>query len=735
MIKNIFAQKTKQSLYGIFLLLVVIGLTLHYLYAFNLSDLGLPLKNIYAPGDGRMTIAYFKMIVSGDWAFYDVPTSAYLSAPLEFKAYDFPIPMLSVWLYIKFLSLFTSDSMTVFNLFFLSTYFLNAFVMYAVLRKLRVNLFLAVAVAYLFTFLPFHSWRLEHTFYTGYFFIPLWIYYLLLLHNKKPLFFKKGVDDGRYSFDYSKKNLGIIAVLILSSTWNFYYTFFLAFLIAFTLVSSYLYHKNRYHVYSALLVFAFAVVPFAVNMLPYKVYEHTYGKNLNVVQRNAVEAETLGLKITSLIFPMNDHPIRAMAELKDNYAKSSLLYNESNAAVLGFIGSLGFLILIIAVFFQSYFSMTLDRLAQLNLVALLLSTVGGFGVVFAYLVTPQIRAYNRISIFIAALAFMALAIVINWAVRNRIHKRVYENLLFFLLASVIGAFGIWDMSGNGTVLKVAVNPIEKFKTEFLSDKRFVEQVENSFDSTQKVQIAQFPYVSYPESADVYQMSGYEQIYGYLHSKNIHWSYGAVRGREADAWLSNLSRKPVDVQVKTLEEAGFSGLVINRNGYADNSQAIEQTLRDLLQVTPIVSDNQKLAFFKLNPRGHTIIMPPVFNGFYEWEGEAGTFRWAGDNANILWINNEDKPKEEKISFEMGSLIPRGITVKLNGKIIDNFSITPGVPSPHSYTLILTPGRNSIEFITPESSGKPGGLDTRNLSFSIAKFYPLYNETKLIKENTK
>ncbi|KFN39816.1 MAG: hypothetical protein JU82_05685, partial [Sulfuricurvum sp. MLSB] len=514
------------------------------------------------------------------------------------------------WLYIKFLSLFTSDSMTVFNIFFLSTYFLNAFVMYAVLRKLRVNLFLAVAVAYLFTFLPFHYWRLPHTFYAGYFFIPLWIYYLLLLHNKKPLFFKRGANEGRYSFDYSKKNLGVIAVLILSSTWNFYYTFFLAFLIAFALVSSYLYHKNRYHVYSALLVFAFAVVPFAMNMLPYKLYEHTYGKNLNVAQRNAIEAETLGLRITSLLFPADFHRNSTLAEFKESYSHKSLLFNESADSTLGFIGSLGFLILMIGVFFQSYVSKTLGRLSQLNLVTLLLSTVGGFGVVFAYLVTPQIRAYNRISVFIAALAFMALAIVINRAVRNRVHKRIYENLLFFLLASAIGAFGIWDQTPDVESFRIT----EKFKTEYLSDKGFVEKIEGTFEGAQKVQIAQFPYLNYPESAGVHQMNSYEQIYGYLHSKNIHWSYGAVRGREADAWLSDLSRKPVDVQVRTLEDAGFSGLVINRNGYADNAQAIEQTLRELLQVTPIVSDNQKLAFFKLNPRGHTIIMPPVFNGF-------------------------------------------------------------------------------------------------------------------------
>jgi len=229
------------------------------------------------------------------------------------------------------------------------------------------------------------------------------------------------------------------------------------------------------------------------------------------------------------------------------------------------------------------------------------------------------------------------------------------------------------------------------------------------------------HVSYPESAGVHQMSGYEQVYGYLHSKNIHWSYGAVRGREADAWMSDLSRKSIGVQVTTLEEAGFSGLVINRNGYADNAQEIEKSLMELLHITPIISDNKQLAFFKLTPRGHTIIMPPVFNGFYEWEGEPGAFRWAGDNANILWINNEAKTKEQKISFEMGSLAPRSMSIRVNGKELESFTITPGVPSPHNYTVTLVPGRNTIEFVTPEPSVKPGGLDTRNLSFSIAKFY--------------
>jgi hypothetical protein len=114
------------------------------------------------------------------------------------------------------------------------------------------------------------------------------------------------------------------------------------------------------------------------------------------------------------------------------------------------------------------------------------------------------------------------------------------------------------------------------------------------------------------------------------------------------------------------------------------------------------------------------MPPFFNNFYEWEGDVGLFRWAGNSSSIFWLNGENKPKEEKISFEMGSLIPRSMIIKLNGKVIDNFAIVPGVQGTHTYTLGLISGRNIIEFLTAEPSVQPNSTDTRDLTFSLSNF---------------
>ena len=246
--------KQKETIFSCAVIASIVVVVLYYLYNLKFNELSLPIKDIYAPGDGRLTIAVFKMIVIEDWSSLIVPFTAHLNSPFNFELYDFPLPFFSDFLYIKFLSIFSSDSVVVFNLYYISTYFLNAFTMYWVLRRLRVNLYLAISIAVLFTFLPFHYVRLGHIFYTGYFFIPLWIYYLLLLTNKKPLFFKKKINESKYKFDWSKRNIIIILVLLISSTWNFYYTFFFTFLIGFTLVTNFIYKNSKHHIFSTLIL-------------------------------------------------------------------------------------------------------------------------------------------------------------------------------------------------------------------------------------------------------------------------------------------------------------------------------------------------------------------------------------------------------------------------------------------------------------------------------------------------
>jgi hypothetical protein len=264
---------------------------------------------------------------------------------------------------------------------------------------------------------------------------------------------------------------------------------------------------------------------------------------------------------------------------------------------------------------------------------------------------------------------------------------------------------------------------EGLEFEYLSDKSFIQDIESQFDvDNEKILIAQYPYLSIPEGDLLHTMGNYEQFQGYLHSDKLYWSFGAMKGREADSWWKRITKKPLEEQIQTLQEAGFSGIMINRNGYQDNAENLESRLMQLLGSKPMVSDNKILSFFSLSPSGSEVLMPEiVFNSFYNWEGEPGKFRWAGEGANIVFYNNKDTIETKDVSFVLGTLIDRTIAINLNDQTLETLEIKSGETTQHTYILKLKPGKNMLEFETKEPAMKPSGADSRKLLFSFKEFY--------------
>ena len=63
------------------------------------------------------------------------------------------------------------------------------------------------------------------------------------------------------------------------------------------------------------------------------------------------------------------------------------------------------------------------------------------------------------------------------------------------------------------------------------------------------------------------MVDYDQVHPYLHSDELRWSYGAMKGRPEDVGD--------DVESPSQAAAlGFAGVAIDRFGYADNGAAVE-----------------------------------------------------------------------------------------------------------------------------------------------------------------
>ena len=70
------------------------------------------------------------------------------------------------------------------------------------------------------------------------------------------------------------------------------------------------------------------------------------------------------------------------------------------------------------------------------------TTVGGFGVIFAYFITPQFRGLNRLSVFIAFISILFLWELIRdlnllRAVPNHFKKFIELSIGVFLVAVVL----------------------------------------------------------------------------------------------------------------------------------------------------------------------------------------------------------------------------------------------------------------------------------------------------------
>ena len=73
----------------------------------------------------------------------------------------------------------------------------------------------------------------------------------------------------------------------------------------------------------------------------------------------------------------------------------------------------------------------------------------------------------------------------------------------------------------------------------------------------------------------------------------------MRGREAE-WQEQVVRLEPRETLDALAAVGFSGVLIDRAGYPDRAQLLEDAYTEVVGEPPRVSPNRRLSFFDLRP---------------------------------------------------------------------------------------------------------------------------------------
>jgi hypothetical protein len=525
-----------------------------------------------------------------------------IGLPGQMDLADFPFGETLDFAVIKVISLFARDWALSMNLFFLLTFPLTAVLAMWPLRRLGIGVWPAGVTALIYSILPYHLTRGEsHLGLAAYFLVPPMVLVCLWCMRDEPLLF---TGHGAKKWQLKLRDPeAIIAIVIcaLTAFGGIYYAFFACFFLFVAGAIAALRRGNWQLLVSAVVLIAVIVGFGVINLSPSLIYHRLHGDNPAASVRNPGQAEIYALKIDQLFLPVDGHRIPKFAAIKALYHQGVAQINRylDNEAVvtnpLGIVGVLAFLLVVFMPFVgepvrrwfgAKRFEMA-QQLGQLQLLGLLLGTVGGFGAMVAF-VLPQIRSYNRIVVFLAFFGAVVLAFALDRMMARA--KSAAGRAAWMIALVLLLAFAVFDQTSPALVPPYADN-----NAAYASDATYVASLEHTLPSNAAV--FQLPYMPFPEpGGPLVNMPDYEPLRGYLHSTTLRWSYGAQKGRAADAWQRQVASAPVAQMVAELKSAGFSAVWVDRNGYEDGGEAVEAQLASVTSSTPIVSPDKTFATF-------------------------------------------------------------------------------------------------------------------------------------------
>ena len=552
--------------------------------------------NLHIPfvysGDALFFGMEVKSIVDNGWCL----TVPQLAAPGGLQLHDFPPQFDALHLLtIRLMSVLSGDWAVLFNVYYLLGFPLIALSALAVLRHFRVSWAPATVVSVLYAFLPSRLFKNQHHIFLDTFYqVPLAILVALWVHGASPPLTREPRQGPWPGLEIrAGRSLVAAAICVVVGLTSLYYAYFTMWLLVVAGIGGSLARRSLRNVVSGIGLAAVVGAAAGALSLPTLLYQAKHGPNNSVVQRVPGEAEANGMRIAQLVLPIDGHPVPVLRRLKERYARTAPLRGESAATSLGTVGTAGFLALLGLALWgwrrrsggdEEVEDKLVGPLVTLNLAAVLLGTIGGFGSLFALLVSPLFRTYCRLNVFISFLSLFAVALALE-----RLWRRHRRAALFVLPA--IAVLGLCD---QGCFL---IRPrYDQNKIMYASDAALVGQIERAVPPN--AMIYQLPFQMFPEASRSQRLDPYDLLEPYLHSRSLRWSFGAINGRDGETWSREMARLAPAELIQKATLAGFAGILIDRLGYADNAVALESALRAHVPQPPVISADGRRAFFRL-----------------------------------------------------------------------------------------------------------------------------------------
>lgn len=548
-------------------------------------------------GDGLSVAAHVKTVMETGWYEWQ----SRLGVPAGQNYHDYATGDDFNYVVIRLLGLVLPTWGAVMNAFFLIGFPLAAATMAWFGRRVGLRAWFAGSLGVVYAIAPYHFQRAEsHMFLGWYWVVPLGLVVVWRLVMGEAIW---GARPGmpRGLGHVLGRTGGTVGSLGLLAAVSAYYALFMGLIGLMAAVGSLIVRRQWRAFWGAVAAGGVIVVVIALNMLPDWLYALAAGPNPGALVRTPVESEIYSLKLVQLLLPAPHHRFAPFQELRSLYDAHYPLPSESPA--LGIIGAIGLISLVVVI------AITIARatagprssigrhwpalaaLAFIAFIALLFSWVGGVQT-FVGFVTQVVRGWNRMSIIIAAVALAAVGLLIMTLI-ERVTRASERSRAAVIASAVAGAllvgFAYWDQVPPADAHSRAATI-----ASFDSDAEFTARIEAALPAGAAV--FQLPYIAFPESPPVGMALDQDQLRLYLHSADLRWSGGGIRGRAEIDRLGEIAGLPPSEFASAAVELGFGAVVVDRAG--DVSGEIEAGLADQLGAGMFESADARFIVFAL-----------------------------------------------------------------------------------------------------------------------------------------
>lgn len=586
MIKNLKIKK------DVVWLIVTIGITLLgiiLVYELWNKDFNVP---IVYNGDGVGAVFTINNFLNGKefWKFDNI-AAPYGETVLSQDYF------LSIFI-IKVLALFSRNTGVVVNLYWLLTYILTAATMYFLLRKIEICPEIAMLGAVVYDFLPYHYFRLQHFWLMGCYLIPLAVWLIVDMMDAHLFELENGNKINILQFIKSRKFIVDLIFCILIGFGGIYYAVFTVVLLVcvglYRAIEckkiSYIFLMIIFSVIIALPVILFYLIPMI--KMNYSAFSASAGT------RNITQIDTFGLKLCLLLFPIPGHRLSVLSDFTTNFFNTMGGNTEAYIVQMGAVMSLGLIISVFSLFCTKIWGKGYEKIVQygrVNIIIILISVVGGLDTFIAIFVSSTIRCYNRMVVFIAVFSMMCICVLLN---------QVYENgkikmYMKYIITIFIIIFAIWDQTSSNFAKYEQYNLRSQEydnlyvdnKIEYYNNKLFIDNIIEKLDSDQMVYLMPFKSEWSPDRLS------FNKKKAVIASYDTNWSF-SVENIEYQNYMRNLEDKEINVFLDTLSIMGFSGIVIDRNGYSSDKEFEEKIfeLEQYISAKPLVDESGLLYFY-------------------------------------------------------------------------------------------------------------------------------------------